>query len=169
MDFVVLVDSHDRQTGVMEKMEAHRRGLLHRAFSVHVTRGDGKMLLQRRALSKYHSGGLWTNACCSHPAPDEDTPAAAVRRLMQEMGISAQQSDLNYLGSLLYRAELDHGLIEHEFDHIFGLKFEGDPVPDPDEADEFRWIDRSTLLNEMAENPERFTAWFRMLVDRGLI
>lgn len=169
MDFVILVDKEDVQTGVMEKMEAHRKGLLHRAFSVHVTRGDGKMLLQQRAISKYHSGGLWTNACCSHPAPDETTPAAAVRRLMQEMGILAQQSDLTYLGSLLYRAELDHDLIEHEFDHIFGMNFEGDPVPDPEEAEGFRWVDRETLVAELAEHPERFTAWFRMLVDRALI
>jgi isopentenyl-diphosphate Delta-isomerase len=169
MDYVVLVDSEDRQMGVMEKMEAHRQGVLHRAFSVHVTRADGKILLQQRAVSKYHSGGLWTNACCSHPAPEETTAEAAVRRLKQEMGIHAQQSDLVYLGSLLYKAELDKGLTEHEFDHVFGLTYDGDPVPNPDEAEAYRWIDRSTLMAEILANPDQFTAWFRMLVDRSII
>jgi isopentenyl-diphosphate delta-isomerase len=147
MDYVVLVDTEDRPTGVMEKLEAHKQGLLHRAFSVHVTRSDGMILLQQRAFSKYHSGGLWTNACCSHPSPDETTEEAAVRRLKQEMGIHAQQSELSYLGSLLYKAELDKGLTEHEFDHVFGLTFDGDPIPDPDEAESFRWIGRSTLID----------------------
>src|SRR4030095_7998604 len=119
---VILVDQEDRPSGTAEKMEAHRKGLLHRAFSVFIFNSKGEMLLQQRALSKYHSGGLWTNACCSHPAPGEKTKDGAIRRLNEELGF---ETPVEKVFDFVYKAEFDNGLTEHEFDHVFAGEYEG--------------------------------------------
>jgi isopentenyl-diphosphate delta-isomerase len=142
MTDVILVDSNDAPIGTMEKLEAHQKGALHRAFSVFAFNGRGELLLQRRAPHKYHSAGLWTNTCCSHPAPGEDTEAAAHRRLQEEMGFDCP---ITHIGSLTYRTEFANGLIEHEFDHIFIGRFDGQPVLNPEEADASRWISEEGL------------------------
>lgn len=162
-ELVVLVDENDQETGRMEKMEAHRRGVLHRALSVFVFNADNELLLHRRALTKYHSGGLWTNTCCSHPRPDEAVEAAAVRRLGEEMGMHAS---LTKQFHFVYRAELDHNLIEHELDHVFVGYSSATPQPDPAEVMDWKWISRERLLHELQETPEQFTAWFRIIAER---
>lgn len=165
MTDVILVDEHDNPTGTMEKLEAHQKGLLHRAFSVFAFNSNGELLLQRRAPHKYHSAGLWTNTCCSHSAPGEDTEAGAHRRLQEEMGFDCP---LTHTGHLLYRVEFDNGLTEHEFDHIFIGHFDGKPVPNPDEADAYRWASPAELQEEIAAHPERFTYWFKLALENVL-
>src|SRR6186713_1579239 len=115
-DKVILVSEHDDMVGIMDKMEAHKQGLLHRAFSVFIFNSKGEMLLQQRAFNKYHSGGLWTNACCGHPSPGEQTVAAARRRLMEEMGFT---TGLEELFDFTYQHAFENGLTEHEYDHVF--------------------------------------------------
>lgn len=161
-EVVVLVDARDNVVGSAPKMEAHRKGLLHRAISVFVFNTAGEMLLQRRAGGKYHSGGLWTNACCSHPRPGENPHKAAMRRLREEMGL---QGSLDYSFSFIYRAELDQELIEHELDHVFTGTISNDPVPDPEEVGEWRWIAPDALEAELAAAPEQFTAWFPIALE----
>jgi isopentenyl-diphosphate Delta-isomerase len=160
-ELVVLVDESDREIGVAPKLEAHRQGALHRAFSLMIWNGDGHLLLQERHAGKYHSGGLWTNAVCGHPRPNEDVSIAALRRLEEEMGFRCK---LEELGTLRYRAELDHGLAEHELVHVFRGHHHGAVLPDPSEADGYRWVPLDTLRAEMAAKPERFSAWFRKYV-----
>ena len=155
---VILVDDCDRRIGTGEKHEVHRQGLLHRAFSVIIWDDSDRMLLQQRSASKYHSGGLWTNACCGHPRPGEDSTAAARRRLEQEMGFVCP---LESLGTIRYRAELDHGMIEHEIVHVFHGVHRGAIVPDPDEAQAYRWSSVQDVQAEASASPDQFTAWFR--------
>lgn len=164
-DQVVLVDSRDNVIGTMPKLEAHEKGVLHRAISVFIFNRDGDLLLQRRADSKYHSAGLWSNTCCSHPYPDERPHLAAIRRLREEMGI---ECGLRFAFAFLYRAELDSGLTEHELDHVYVGEFEGDPQPDPDEVGEWRWISPGELAAELESAPERFSAWFPIALERLL-
>jgi isopentenyl-diphosphate delta-isomerase len=156
-EFVVLVDRDDREIGTEEKLRAHELGALHRAFSVFVMDDQGRVLLQRRASGKYHSAGLWTNTCCGHPRPGEDIRTAATRRLREEMGITC---DLEERGVFIYEAELDHGLREHELDHVFVGRFNRDPLPDPLEADDWAWRRWPEIDAEYMERPERFTVWF---------
>ena len=156
-DEVVLVDERDNVLGSLPKLQAHREGRLHRAISVFVFNSRGEMLLQRRASGKYHSGGLWTNACCSHPRPGEKPHQAAIRRLQEEMGVECA---LEYAFSFLYRAELDGGLTEHELDHVFVGEIDETPVPDPDEVSEWRWLSMEDVRAELEANPDSFTAWF---------
>ncbi len=163
VEYVVLVDENDRELGSLEKLEAHQSGLLHRAISVLIRDTQGRMLLQKRAYGKYHSPGLWTNACCSHPRPGEAAVDAAVRRSKEELGL---EIETRFLGSFIYRAEFENGLIEHEFDHIFTSINEDMPWPDPEEVAELRWVDEAELHTWMSSNPEQFTVWFRLLVDR---
>lgn len=164
---VVLVDENDRETGTEEKERAHREGKLHRAFSVFVFDPRGRLLLQRRARTKYHSAGLWTNTCCSHPRPGESVDAAARRRLREEMGM---ECELRGAFPFVYRAELDRGMTEHEYDHVLVGESDRDPAPDPDEVDAWAWVDADAVRREVAERPERFTHWFRLalpeLLDR---
>lgn len=157
-DLLVLVDQLDREIGVGEKMAVHRSGQLHRAFSIFVTNSQGEILLQQRAWSKYHSGGLWTNTCCSHPRPGELVIEAAHRRLQEEMGFDCE---LRELFSFIYCAHLDGGLIEHEYDYVFGGKFDGIPIVNPLEVANWRWIDAKTLEKEINDRPDRFTYWLR--------
>jgi isopentenyl-diphosphate delta-isomerase len=160
-DFVILVDADDREVGTEDKLKAHQRGVLHRAVSAFLIDAEGRHLLQRRAVGKYHSEGLWSNACCSHPYPGEAAPDAASRRLREEMGVTVP---LTPLLRYTYRAELDNGLIEHEVDHVFIGRFDGVPSPDPAEVSEWRWIAPDALDAEMALAPGNFTAWFRLLL-----
>jgi isopentenyl-diphosphate Delta-isomerase len=155
---VILVDERDREIGTAPKLRAHREGALHRAISVFVLNGRGEMLLQRRAHAKYHSGGLWSNACCSHPRPGEETAAAAARRLKEEMGL---RTPLRWVHSFTYRAALADGLWEHEYDHVFVGRTDADPRPDPGEVAEWRWVAIDELSRELERHPERFTVWFR--------
>jgi isopentenyl-diphosphate delta-isomerase len=156
---VVLVDPEDRPLGTMEKMEAHRQGRLHRAFSVFVFNSKGDLLLHRRAMDKYHSGGLWTNTCCSHPRPNETVVQAAQRRLVEEMGMRCQ---LEPKFSFVYRADLDHDMIEHELDHVLIGYSDVPPEPNPEEVCETRYMPVRDVEADIAANPDHYTAWFKI-------
>ena len=161
LEEVILVDSEDFAIGRMEKMEAHEKGLLHRAFSILIFNEKGEMLLQQRATEKYHSPGLWTNACCSHPRPNESNLDAAYRRLKEEMGM---QTSMEEIFKFTYRAELEDGLIEHEIDHVFyGISNEN-PNINLDEVMDYKWIDFLELQNHIALYPKKYTAWFNLLL-----
>ena len=162
MDRVILVDEEDYDRGSLDKLEAHRAGVLHRALSVIVARGDGRLLLQKRAARKYHSGGLWTNTCCSHPRPGEPVDVAASRRLEEEMGFSCR---LTPLFTAQYRADVSNGLVENELVHVFGGRFEGTPDPDPDEVEDWRWSSVAEIRADMVAHPERYSVWFRKYLD----
>jgi isopentenyl-diphosphate delta-isomerase len=153
------VDAEDRITGRAGKLAAHQEGLLHRAFSVFVRDHRGRVLLQQRAAGKYHSAGLWTNTCCGHPRAGEETVAAAARRLGEEMGFSC---DLVPLYATLYRAELSNGLIEHEFVHVFGGDFDGEPRPDPEEVSAWRWVTLDEIAAGVDSAPRAYSEWFRI-------
>jgi isopentenyl-diphosphate Delta-isomerase len=165
MPRVVLVDRADRVIGTADKMQAHREGALHRAFSVFVFRPDGSMLLQRRARSKYHSGGLWSNTCCSHPGPGEPLESATHRRLREEMGFDCE---LHRAFAFVYRAQLDRGLYEHEYDHVFIGRCDAVPDPDPREVGAWRDVHLDELAREIAVDPGRFTVWFLIALSRFL-
>ncbi|MFZ1806460.1 MAG: isopentenyl-diphosphate Delta-isomerase [Cyclobacteriaceae bacterium] len=160
MDHVILVDSEDRQIGTMEKMEAHRKGVLHRAFSVLVFNSKGEMLLQKRAKSKYHSGGLWSNACCSHPRPGETLKDATKRRMREELGIDTQPK---YLYKFQYKAELGD-LIEHELDHVYVCEFDGEPTINLEEVEDWVYLDSALLKSKITENPEQYTFWLNEII-----
>ena len=162
MENVILVDEKDNQVGLMPKLEAHQKGLLHRAFSVFIFNSDYKLLLQKRASSKYHSGGLWTNTCCSHPRDGEETIDAANRRLNEEMGI---KTSLRKVFDFIYTAELDNNLIENEFDHVFYGVYDIDPIINKDEAEDFKWVDMETLKNDIENNKDQYTVWFKIAFD----
>jgi isopentenyl-diphosphate delta-isomerase len=157
-ELIVLVDEDDRIIGTGEKIETHRKSTLHRAFSVMVWNSTGRLLLQKRATRKYHSGGLWTNACCGHPRPEEEIGAAARRRLEEEMGFACK---LSPLGIITYRAELDCGMTEHELVHVFRGLHDGKVAPDTDEAEDYRWASLAEIRADLAAMPERYSAWFR--------
>jgi isopentenyl-diphosphate Delta-isomerase len=165
LERVVLVDAEDREVGTEEKLHAHREGLLHRALSVFLFNARGELLLQRRSLGKYHSAGLWTNTCCSHPRPHERVTQAAARRLREELGIECH---LERAFSFLYRAEVTGGLIEHEFDHVFIGRFEGEPRPDPAEVAATRWVSPAELQRELSSDPTAFTPWLHLCLERVL-
>jgi isopentenyl-diphosphate Delta-isomerase len=156
---VILVDENDKPVGVAEKMEAHREGLLHRAFSVFIFNSKGEMLLQQRALHKYHSGGLWTNACCSHPNPGEETLAGAQRRLKEEMGFVVP---VEKIFDLRYRTEFDNGLIENEFDHVFAGEYDNHVEFNKNEAMDFCYKDMQELRNSLQTHAGKYTAWFHL-------
>jgi len=160
---VILVDEFDQPIGTMEKMEAHVKAALHRAISVFIFNSKGEWLLQRRAIEKYHSRGLWTNTSCTHPAPGETSLEAAHRRLHEEMGLKAE---LREVFSFKYIQELENNLTEHEYDHVFVGYSDELPVPNPDEAMDYKYISYQDLLQEVAESPEKFTAWFKMIYER---
>lgn len=164
-EFVVLVDENDNEIGIEEKMKAHEDAKLHRAFSIFIFNSDDEMLLQQRACDKYHSGCLWTNATCSHPRPGEKVEQAAHRRLQEEMGFD---TELKKAFQFIYKAEFDHGLTEHELDHVFIGKFDGSINLNPDEADDFKWIDLETLKSDIKVNSENYTVWFKIAFDKVL-
>lgn len=162
MEQVILVNLEDEQIGVMEKMEAHQLGLLHRAFSVFLFNDKGEMLLQRRALSKYHSGGLWTNACCSHPRPYETIEQAASRRTLEELGCNPS---LKKIHTFSYKAALDNGLTEHEFDHVLIGFYNGPMLLNPEEVSEIAYYPIELIRQEIIDCPEKFTVWFKIIFE----
>jgi len=159
---VILVDKNDKQVGLMPKLEAHKKGVLHRAFSIFIFNSKYELLLQKRASSKYHSGGLWTNTCCSHPREGEDILDAANRRLDEEMGI---KTSLRKVYDFIYKAELDNQLTEHEFDHVFYGVFDNDPILNKNEAEDFKWVDMETLNNDIIKNEDNYTVWFKIAFE----
>lgn len=162
MENIILVDIHDNAIGTMEKMEAHRKGVLHRAFSILLFNSDGEILLQKRSKSKYHSGGLWTNTCCSHPLPDEPIYEATRRRLKHEMGIDIQPE---FAFKFIYKTALDHSLIEHELDHVFIGTFDGTPVINEKEVEEWKFMSLINIRKDMKRCPDDYTAWFKIIVN----
>lgn len=156
---VILVNELDQETGQMEKMEAHQKGLLHRAFSVFIFDESGRMLLQRRALWKYHNGGVWSNACCSHPMPGEDVMAAAHRRLQEEMGFSVP---LKKLFDFTYKIDFSNGLTEHEFDHVFTGTYSGEINLNPDEVMDYSFRNMDEISQQLTDQPSEYTEWFRL-------
>lgn len=160
---VILVDSSDNELGVEEKMAAHRSGKLHRAISTFVFDSRGRLLLQKRAAEKYHSAGLWSNTCCSHPRPSEHQAHAARRRLGEEMGI---ECNLDHVFAFTYRAELDNNLLEYEFDHVFFGKFDGEPIPNAEEVEDWKWMTLPQLCQDIKDDPLRYSAWFRICINQ---
>jgi len=159
LEEVVLVNEKDEPVGTMEKMAAHEQAILHRAFSVFVFNNNGDVLMQQRAFSKYHSGGLWTNTCCSHPRPGEEVLAAATRRLQEEMGFT---TSLTKAFDFTYKADFENGLTEHEFDHVFTGNYDGLIHFNTDEVAAYAFIPAQDLEQQIEETPERFTAWFHI-------
>jgi len=162
-DQVTLVDENDNEVGVDGKLAVHLSGKLHRAISVFVFDSLGRLLLQKRAAVKYHSAGLWSNTCCSHPRPDEHRLAAAHRRLKEEMGFDCP---LLEVFSFIYRAHLPNGLIEHEYDYVFFAQYDGEPDPDPEEVEDWKWMDMRALKNHVQTNPQDYTFWLAACLDR---
>jgi isopentenyl-diphosphate Delta-isomerase len=155
-DFVVLVDDMDREIGIREKLEAHKLGLLHRAFSIVYINSAGKMLLQKRHSGKYHSGGLWANSCCGHPRPGEKTEAAAKRRFREELGLDVTPE---CIGKFIYCADLGGGMTENELDYVFLVTGDDAPMPHPLEIEEIKFVDPLWLADSLQENPDIYSAW----------
>jgi len=162
---VIIINANGGAIGTMDKMAAHRLGILHRAFSVFIFNGKGQLLLQQRALDKYHSGGLWTNTCCSHPKLGEFTLDAAHRRLKEEMGMDCELTELFQFS---YRHEFENGLTENEYDHVFMGISDALPLPDPAEVAGFRYMDTDLLLFDLFEQPDQYTAWFKICLEKVL-
>lgn len=158
-----MVDDNDNELGSIEKMEAHRNSLLHRAISVFIINHTGKWLIQRRAINKYHSGGLWTNTCCTHPQPGETSIQAANRRLNEEMGI---KTNLTEIFQFKYKDLLDNELTEHELDHVFIGIADEEPIINTNEVAEWKYISYNQLIADINKNPKSFTVWFRRIIER---
>jgi isopentenyl-diphosphate delta-isomerase len=165
MEEVVLVDENDHPVGRGEKIETHLSPKLHRAFSIFVFDPSGHLLLQKRARVKYHSGGLWSNTCCSHPRPGESTDSAAHRRLKEELGFDCE---ITKVFDLIYYAELENNFFEYEYDHIFVGRYDGSPAPDPDEVEDWKWVDVRTLAGDLRENPHVYSYWLRASFEQLL-
>lgn len=163
---LILVDESDIPRGMKGKTEVHKKGLLHRAFSVIIYNKHNELLLQRRADIKYHSAGLWCNSCCGHPRLEESNIDAAKRRLEEELGFSC---DLSKITELSYNLPLDRGLSEHEYTHIFAGIYEGDIYPNPDEVSETKWLSLESILEDLDNNPKDYAAWFRLYLNRRII
>ena len=160
---VILVNENDEPIGLMPKMEAHEKALLHRAFSVFIFNDKNELMLQQRALDKYHSPGLWTNTCCSHQREGESNIQAGMRRLQEEMGFVV---DLQESISFIYKAPFDNGLTEHEFDHIMIGKFNGTPNINPNEVADWKWMGLEAVKDDMVLHPELYTEWFKIIFDK---
>ena len=161
-DMVVLVDENDNETGAMEKLKAHIEGKLHRAFSVFISNSSKQLLIQKRAIDKYHSGGLWTNTCCSHPRPGEYLKDAVERRIQEEMGFRCLTKEIF---STIYTSELDNNIIENEYDHIFIGQYNGYLNPDPREVEDWKWMSIEDLQTSLKQNPQKYTYWFKLLLE----
>lgn len=161
MEFVILVDEQDREVGEAEKMQTHKFGLLHRAFSVLIYNTKGEMLLQQRAATKYHSAGLWSNACCGHPRPGEKIEDAARRRLKEELGFNCS---LKFSFKFIYKASFENSLKEHELDHVFTGIYDSEVLPDKNEVQAYRWVTMENLKNEIIENHSSFSVWFQKII-----
>jgi isopentenyl-diphosphate delta-isomerase len=163
MEQVILVNEQDEEIGVMEKMQAHEKAVLHRAISIFIFNEKNEMLLQQRAIKKYHSGGLWTNACCSHPRPGEETQNAAVRRLREELGF---ETPLHKVFDFTYKASFDNGLTEHEFDHVFAGKYNGPVQPNKNEVQDYCFKSIDEIENSLQTHPHKYTVWFKLAFPR---
>lgn len=159
MENVILVNVNDQALGIMEKMEAHEKGELHRAFSIFIFNSNGEMLLQKRSVTKYHSAGLWTNACCSHPRENEETLNAACRRLKEELGF---ETPIKKVFDFIYNAQFDNGLMEHEYDHVFVGRYDGIIIPNVDEVEQFKYTPMAEIKKLLLDDPAAFTAWFHI-------
>lgn len=159
---LILVNEADEEIGQMAKLEAHQKGILHRAFSLFIFNSKGELLLQQRAMHKYHSPGLWTNTCCSHQRAGETNKEAGKRRLAEEMGFSCE---LKEVFNFIYKASFDNGLTEHELDHVMVGQYEADPIINKEEVMEFKWITLSDLKQDMEKHPEKYTAWFKIILN----
>jgi len=162
-DEIILVDTNDREVGFGEKMEVHRKAQLHRAFSIFVVNKQNELLLQRRALTKYHSGGLWANTCCSHPIRNENQEVTVHRRLREEMGFDCE---LKPIFSFIYKVTLQNGLTEYEFDHVYLGHYEGSPTPNPLEVDSWKWMPILDVKKDIQENPDAYVFWIKPAMDR---
>ena len=160
---VILVNENDEQIGLMEKIEAHEKALLHRAFSVFILNDKGELMLQQRALHKYHSPSLWTNTCCSHQRDGESNIAAGKRRLQEEMGFVTELAEAV---SFIYKAPFDNGLTEHEYDHVMIGTYNDEPVINPEEVASWKWMEVQAVKDDIAENPNEYTAWFKIIFDK---
>ena len=163
MEKIILVDKKDRAIGTGEKMQVHKAGKLHRAFSIFVFNSRGELLLQKRASGKYHSGGLWTNTCCSHPRAGEKLEQAVHRRLKQEMGFDCP---LKEAFSFIYKVRFEDGIYEHEFDHVFVGRHEGTPAPNPEEVEGWKRVSMKELKKDIRKNPGNYTYWLRIAVGK---
>jgi isopentenyl-diphosphate delta-isomerase len=162
-EYVVLVDENDHEVGIAEKMNAHIEPKLHRAFSIFIVNSKGELLIQQRALGKYHCPGLWANTCCSHPRPGEALEQAAHRRLQEEMGFD---TDLERVFSFIYKAEFDNGLTEMEYDHVFVGKWDGQPKINLEEVAAYEWVPVNELTAKIEEEPGKYTAWFKIALKK---
>ena len=162
-EFVILVDENDNDIGVMEKLQAHQEGKLHRAFSIFIFNDKNEMLMQQRSLSKYHSAGLWANSCCSHPRPNETIKDAANRRLYEEMGMSC---DLTIKTNFIYKSQFDNGLTEHELDYVLVGYSNQEPIINKDEVEHYKWQSISLIKEDIAANPNHFSFWFKLALEK---
>jgi isopentenyl-diphosphate delta-isomerase len=161
---IILVNEADQEIGTQEKLLAHQQGSLHRAFSIFIFNSKQEMLIHQRTSSKYHSGGLWTNACCSHQRPGENTETAAHRRLQEEMGFDCP---LQKAFTFIYKVEIEKdNLFEHELDHVFIGHWDGVPHPNPTEVKNFKWVPIKTLTADVSAHPEKYTYWFKQALDK---
>ena len=163
MEYLIEVDQWDNEIGSVEKMEAHQKGVLHRAFSIFIFNSSDQLLLQKRNTQKYHSPGLWTNTCCSHPRHGENLQDAIYRRLQEEMGFTCE---LQEIFSFVYKVQFQHKLFEHEYDHVFIGKYHGDVLPAREEVEEFKWLQISEVKTDMKDNPQNYTYWFKHILQR---
>ena len=162
-DKVILVDINDNQIGLMPKLEAHEKGVLHRAFSVFIFNNDGELMLQRRALTKYHSPGLWTNSCCSHQRDGETNIISGKRRLNEEMGFDTELCEKT---SFIYKAKFDNGLTEHEFDHVLVGSYNHSPIINSIEVDSWKWMSMENVKKDIKDHPDNYTAWFKIIFEK---
>ena len=162
-DKVILVDNNDNQIGLMPKLEAHEKGVLHRAFSVFIFNNDGELMLQRRALTKYHSPGLWTNTCCSHQRDGETNIISGKRRLNEEMGFDTELFEKT---SFIYKAKFDNGLTEHEFDHVLVGSYNHSPIINSIEVDSWKWMSIENVKKDIKDHPENYTVWFKIIFEK---
>lgn len=160
---VILVNTNDEQIGLMPKLEAHEKGLLHRAFSVFILNDKDELMLQQRALDKYHSPGLWTNTCCSHQRDGEGNIEAGMRRLEEEMGFT---TSLEERVSFIYKAPFDNGLTEHEFDHVLMGSYNDEPLINKDEVEDWKWMPLESVREDIKLQPELYTAWFKIIFEK---
>ena len=161
-DFVVLVNKNDKKIGLMPKMEAHKKGALHRAFSVFIFNNKNELMIQKRNINKYHSPGLWTNTCCSHQKDGESNISAGKRRLLEEMGFCVE---LNEIGSFIYNVGVDNGLIEHELDYILVGKYNGNVKINSDEVDNWKWMSLDNIKDDVRKRSKNYTEWFKIIMD----
>ena len=160
---VILVDKNDTQIGLMSKLDAHKKGILHRAFSVFVLNNNNEIMLQKRAYNKYHSGGLWTNTCCSHQREGENSIEAGKRRLLEEMGF---ETELKIITSFIYKVEFDNGLTEHELDYLLIGKYLKSPVINKQEVADWKWMKVELIADDIKLNPNNYTSWFKIIFDK---